>query len=173
MRAARSPRPWHGVLSRIAHSAVVIEKDADVAAIAKAESDYQGVVYVYGGGEVFNPAAAAEAASVEALQFVQGLTRASLKTRLWLVTAGAAAVADLEPASDETLAQTPVWGFVRTLALEHPELRPGWIDLPAQPEPADLDSLAREAVVSNRRDAGRLPVNQSLRGAAGALSRRQ
>ncbi|MBA3772881.1 MAG: alpha/beta fold hydrolase [Ramlibacter sp.] len=49
--------------------------------------------------------------------------------RLWLVTKGAQAVDDQGPAH---LVQSMLWGFARTIALEHPGLECTCIDLPAQ-----------------------------------------
>jgi len=63
--------------------------------------------------------------------------------RFWFVTKGSVAVAGSEISRD-ALAQTTVWGFVRTLALEHPELRPGCVDLPPVTTARDLDALANE-----------------------------
>ncbi|MEG6511770.1 amino acid adenylation domain-containing protein [Desulforamulus ruminis] len=47
--------------------------------------------------------------------------------RLWLVTKGAQAV--LEPEKDIHAAQAPLWGLGKVIALEHPELWGGLIDL--------------------------------------------
>ena len=131
---------------RLSANAVVVRSGEVPSLIADASRDfYQGVVYLCGeGGVDVNPADSAEAASIDALQVVQALTRARLNTRLWFVTQGSATVAGSD-ITRESLAQTPFWGFVRTLALEHPELQPGCIDLPPQAgAPQDLDSLVNE-----------------------------
>ena len=71
---------------------------------------------------------------VSALHLVQVLARSEGATppRLWLVTRGA------QPAGREgspiAVAQAPLWGFGRVLALEHPEIAGGLVDL--DPEPA-------------------------------------
>ena len=52
--------------------------------------------------------------------------------RLWLVTQGAQAVSAGEPVA---VAQAPLWGLGRTLAVEHPELWGGLVDLEARIAP--------------------------------------
>jgi NADPH:quinone reductase-like Zn-dependent oxidoreductase/NADP-dependent 3-hydroxy acid dehydrogenase YdfG/acyl carrier protein len=59
--------------------------------------------------------------------------------RLVLVTAGAQAVV---PGDVPAVEQSPLWGLGRVIASEHPELRPGLVDLPRAPTGADLDALA-------------------------------
>ncbi|MEA5366760.1 beta-ketoacyl synthase N-terminal-like domain-containing protein [Amycolatopsis sp., V23-08] len=62
---------------------------------------------------------------------------ASLPTppRLWLVSAGAAAVEPGEPGHPDLAA---LRGLVRVLAFEHPELRATHLDFDAEPDPAHL-----------------------------------
>ena len=69
--------------------------------------------------------------------------RARLRTppRLWLVTRGAQGD-DAGPPLE--LAQSPLWGFGRTLALEYPDLWGGLIDLPVDAD----DTTAAELLVS-------------------------
>ena len=68
--------------------------------------------------------------------------------RLWLVTRGAQPV-DEAPLSME---QTPIWGLGRSVALEHPELWGGLIDLdPAGPRD-EARSLFKELCAGNRED---------------------
>ena len=74
---------------------------------------------------------------VPVLQLAQALARRHQPPRLWLVTRGAqpATAAPLRPA------QALLWGFGRALALEHPDLWGGLVDLdPAQPE-GEVDAL--------------------------------
>lgn len=56
------------------------------------------------------------------------------RPRLWLVTCGAQAVVDMEPLPG--LAQAPLWGMGKVIALEHPELRCTCVDLDPGAEPA-------------------------------------
>ncbi|MBZ0285292.1 MAG: SDR family NAD(P)-dependent oxidoreductase [Anaerolineae bacterium] len=72
-----------------------------------------------------------------ALNLVKALaqTHSDAAPRLWLVTRGAQAI------GQELLmvAQSPLWGFGKTVALEHPELRPTRLDLdPASHDDAHL-----------------------------------
>jgi amino acid adenylation domain-containing protein len=79
---------------------------------------------------------------VSVLHVVQAL--ASLHStgcpRLFLVTQHAQPVGEDEPVS---VAQAPVWGLARTIALEHPETRATTIDL-GEAAPAELDALFEE-----------------------------
>jgi acyl carrier protein len=68
---------------------------------------------------------------VSALHLVQALAQTGWRDapRLCLVTRGAAGA---------QLAQSPLWGFARTLALEHPEFRCTRVDLSAAGSPQEL-----------------------------------
>ncbi len=69
--------------------------------------------------------------------------------RIWLITRGAQSI----DASPVALAQTPVWGLGRTLALEHSELWGGLIDLDAAATPAEAaNDLLSEIVDRSRED---------------------
>ena len=85
-----------------------------------------------------------------AVQLVQALVRNSAEPpRLWLVTAGAQPIAtDSAPLA---LAQAPLWGLGRTVALEHPELACARIDLSAEPQ-RELSALCRELLESSPED---------------------
>jgi acyl transferase domain-containing protein/aryl carrier-like protein len=75
------------------------------------------------------------------IHLVQTLGTAASGARLWIVTRGAQAVLGTGP----DLAQAPLWGLARVLALEHPELRPVRIDLdPAASETEALAALRTE-----------------------------
>lgn len=56
------------------------------------------------------------------------------RPRLWLVTRGAQAVEGIAPLPG--LAQAPLWGMAKVIALEHPELRCTCVDLDPGGEPA-------------------------------------
>ncbi|WP_408891269.1 type I polyketide synthase [Myxococcus faecalis] len=62
-------------------------------------------------------------------------------TRLWWVTRGAQSVGDGGPIS---VTQSPIWGAGRVLALEHPELWGGLVDLSASPDAQEVDALCEE-----------------------------
>ncbi len=59
------------------------------------------------------------------LALVQGLASQSLETRLWIVTSGAQPVANSLP----SITDAPLWGLGQVIALEHPQLWGGLIDL--------------------------------------------
>jgi acyl transferase domain-containing protein len=88
------------------------------------------------------PQEAAEALCGTVLDLLPALARTagSRGPRLWLVTRGAQPVTG--PPAPESLAQAPLWGLGRVLALEHPELWGGLLDLdPAGDEAGDLAAL--------------------------------
>ena len=73
-----------------------------------------------------------------ALHLVQAMAASGSQSRLWLVTRGAQAVGDAPLA----VAQSPLWGLGKVIALEHPELHCTRIDLD---QAADgVDSLIAE-----------------------------
>src|SRR5207248_2987318 len=84
------------------------------------------------------------------LLLVQALAKADLPhpPRLWLVTGGAQAVGE-EPVS---VAQAPLWGLGRVIALEHPELRCTRIDLEPSGEMAEVQSLFKELWIEDNED---------------------
>jgi NADP-dependent 3-hydroxy acid dehydrogenase YdfG/acyl carrier protein len=65
--------------------------------------------------------------------------------KLWLVTRGAVPVAN-EIASPRGLAQSPLWGMGRVIALEHPELWGGMLDLSPEPGEAEVKTVLREVM---------------------------
>ena len=88
--------------------------------------------------------------SSNVLLLVQALAKADLPhpPRLWLVTGGAQAVGE-EPVS---VAQAPLWGLGRVIALEHPELRCTRIDLEPSGEMAEVQSLFKELWLEDNED---------------------
>ena len=75
------------------------------------------------------------------LHLVQALARATWPAppRLWLVTRGAVAVG-AEPGRPAP-EQAPLWGLGRVVAVEHPELWGGLIDLSPEPHTDDASTL--------------------------------
>lgn len=88
--------------------------------------------------------------------WVQALVRAALYLPLWIVTRAAEPVVTSD--SDQhwgplNPAQAPLWGFGKTLFLEHPELRGGLIDLEdATSVAADADCIQRQIQSGDRDD---------------------
>ena len=93
-------------------------------------------------------AALATTSAVRALAVAQALLTMDheathgARPRLWCVTRSSVRTS----AADEApmLEAAPLWGIVRTLQLEHPELLASCIDLPAAPAAADIDALVSE-----------------------------
>nr|AYM54557.1 hypothetical protein [Racemicystis crocea] len=87
-----------------------------------------------------------------ALHLVQALASAGVRDapRLFLVTRGTQWV-DSAP-GDIDIAQAPLWGLGRTIALEHPELRGARIDLDPDAITGEAESLAREILADSRED---------------------
>jgi len=79
-----------------------------------------------------------------ALLLVQALAKAGLPvpSRLWLVTCGAQAVGTESAAV--SVAQAPLWGLGRVIALEHPEFQCACIDLEPGSEIVEIQPLFQE-----------------------------
>jgi surfactin synthase thioesterase subunit/NAD(P)-dependent dehydrogenase (short-subunit alcohol dehydrogenase family)/acyl carrier protein len=96
------------------------------------------------------------------LALVQGVIMTARVLPLWVVTCQAEPVqreGSVRIGEAVNLAQTPLWGFARTLFLEHPELRGGMIDLEAKEAPA-----ARAGQVVRQVRAGDLENQVAFRG---------
>ncbi|MDI1431900.1 type I polyketide synthase [Polyangium sorediatum] len=84
-----------------------------------------------------------------ALFLVQALVQRAFREgpRLVFVTRGAQAVlGDVDVVS---VAQAPLWGFRRTLALEHPDLDGKLVDLSPEVDPLDVERLCHELFVND------------------------
>jgi acyl transferase domain-containing protein len=77
------------------------------------------------------------------LYLVQALAQMGLRDapRLWLVTGGAQAAAEMGVVA---VAQSPAWGLRRVVAHEHPELRCSGVDLSLACTNDEIDALAEE-----------------------------
>jgi acyl transferase domain-containing protein/acyl carrier protein len=97
-------------------------------------------------------AAAQELGCVSALGLVQALAQTGWRDapRLWLVTRGAQAVQPGQPVPG--VAQAPLWGLGRTIALEHPELSCSRVDLEAGGAISDDEALCQEVLADGRED---------------------
>jgi natural product biosynthesis luciferase-like monooxygenase protein len=84
------------------------------------------------------------------LHITQALAALPLPPRLWIVTR------NCQPADDDAtspnIAQAPVWGFGRVVAVEHPEIWGGLIDLPAVAHPAEPIWMERELLAGDGED---------------------
>jgi myxalamid-type polyketide synthase MxaB len=107
-------------------------------------SRWHGIVYFVGTerrGVACDTPTHAEEITTRVLRLLQTLSLANTPPRLWLMTLGTQAVNGCEPIR---LVESPVWGLARTFRLEHPEIKCVSVDLPAQPQPADIDALLAE-----------------------------
>ncbi|HEX8112639.1 MAG TPA: beta-ketoacyl synthase N-terminal-like domain-containing protein, partial [Kofleriaceae bacterium] len=119
--------------------------------IARAAAGARGIVYLRAldaripeDPERVNARALARAQHLScagALQLVHALIAAGTACRTWLVTCRSQAV---RPEDAVEIGQAPLWGFGRTLALEHPELWGGLVDLDDEPSRALAAALADE-----------------------------
>jgi acyl transferase domain-containing protein len=85
-----------------------------------------------------------------ALRMLQALLdkKSPQAPKLWLVTRAAQTAG----ATEVAVAQSPLWGLGRVMALEHPELWGGMIDLPATGSAADVEFLAQEILQPDGED---------------------
>ena len=79
--------------------------------------------------------------------FVKSLENSStvIPPRLWIVSSSVVAVL---PGEDVSVAQAPLWGLVRTLALEHPETSPVSIDAGCESMAADTERMLAEEIAA-------------------------
>ncbi|PTL76610.1 polyketide synthase [Vitiosangium sp. GDMCC 1.1324] len=109
------------------------------------EAGCRGVVHLWsldaGGTEDLDKAV--RTGSQSALYLAQSLVRQGWRDtpRLWLATRGAHAV---KQGDGVALAQAPLWGFGRALALEHPELQTVLVDTLGDTAQAQALALLRE-----------------------------
>ena len=90
------------------------------------------------------------AGSSNVLLLVQALAKADLPhlPRLWLVTRGAQAVGE----ELVSVAQAPLWGLGKVIALEHPELQCTCIDLEPGSGVTEIQSLFQEPWIRDNED---------------------
>ncbi|NBD13542.1 type I polyketide synthase [Corallococcus silvisoli] len=132
------PADWQRVLERLA---------------SEGGGPFRGVVHLWNldlGGDVALEEATLGSGCGSLLTLVQRLGGgAGANTRLWLVTRGAQSVGDGAPVS---VAQAPIWGLGRVLALEHPELWGGLVDLSPSSDAQEVDALCEELCASDGED---------------------
>ncbi|MBI3243488.1 MAG: SDR family NAD(P)-dependent oxidoreductase [Chloroflexi bacterium] len=131
------------------------------------KDSWQGVIHLWSldvttPDDTLEPAQAFACGS--ALHLVQALAASGSQSRLWLVTRGAQAV----NGSPLAVAQSPLWGLGKVIALEHPELHCALIDLDPAADGVDLllaeiaspDSEDQIALRDGVRHAARLAHNE-------------
>lgn len=82
------------------------------------------------------------------LHLVQSSVSQAAKQSLWVVTRGAQPVAG----DQASLATAPLWGLGPTIALEHPEIWGGLIDLDSQETPEECDQIISEILTNAGED---------------------
>jgi acyl transferase domain-containing protein/acyl carrier protein len=100
----------------------------------------------------------AELTCGSALHAVQAVLKAGLPEppRVWLATRGAQVVETIERSDDEdvrsvAIAQSPLWGLGRVLAMEHPEMWGGLIDVEGQ-DGAEIAAQLLEEIEGDERE---------------------
>jgi acyl transferase domain-containing protein/7-keto-8-aminopelargonate synthetase-like enzyme/acyl carrier protein len=117
--------------------------------------DLSPVIHLWGAsqGTDHDPAERAQCLAIGMLHLVQAVAAGSAKLRSWVVTAGAQAV---EPGETVNPEQAPLWGMVRGLMQEAPELQITCIDAGSGPAGdawallAELDASPGESQVAYR-----------------------
>jgi acyl transferase domain-containing protein len=175
--AARRPRRYflitdgggvgaalHALLVECGDAVVVLRPGDRALAARLAEAPPDGILYLGALDAVARPDSDAAAlrmafaaSCTSALELVQTVAAAGLRDapRLFLITAGS----QVAMASDRgcAVAQTPLWGFGRTLMHEHPELACKLIDLPFAATAAGVDPAALpELLLELERDDARI-----------------
>jgi myxalamid-type polyketide synthase MxaB len=115
----------------------------------------RGVIHLWGAsqGKSPDPAERAQYLAIGMLHLVQAVAAGSAKLRSWVVTAGAQAV---EPGETVHPEQAPLWGMVRSLMPEAPDLQITCIDAGSDPDGAaeallaELDAAPGESQVAYR-----------------------
>lgn len=146
-------RPLAAALEARGHRVTTVAHGVDAPRIAetlRSGGDWHAVVDLRALDA--GPDVAGEASMLygQAVELVRALAEASGSPRLWLVTRGA------QPATDESgiaVAQAPLWGLGRVLALEQPDRWGGIVDLdPADTAALDAERLADQLVDPDEED---------------------
>jgi acyl transferase domain-containing protein/acyl carrier protein len=94
------------------------------------------------------------------LHLVQALLQAGTQSPpLWLVTRGAQPVGT--GGASLAVAQTPLWGLGKVIALEHPDLRCVRVDLDPESEETEIDSLLE--VIRSRDKEDQIAIRRGMR----------
>ncbi|WP_437568146.1 SDR family NAD(P)-dependent oxidoreductase [Sorangium sp. So ce542] len=126
------------------------------AARAAERGPVRGVVHLWSLGGAPEGEDTLDAALARGVGSAPALLRAALqagqgeRTRLWFVTRGAVSVGAGDPVTAP--AQAALWGLGRTLALEHPEVWGGLVDLPPSPGEHDIAALASQVLSPDGED---------------------
>ena len=83
------------------------------------------------------------------LTLIQTLAQNSLAAPIWLATRGNKEIE--QDLNSSAIASSSIWGLACAIAVEHPELWGGIVDLAIEPSPAEADTLLK-VVAQNRED---------------------
>ncbi|GAB3740444.1 hypothetical protein GCM10027598_70200 [Amycolatopsis oliviviridis] len=161
-------------LTEVVLTAADIERESVAAKIAAAGTGVDGVVSLLAlAGETLPGHRALSIGLALTTALVQALSATGAEIPLWCVTSGATAAGSQAPLHP---VQAEVWGLGSVLALEHPELWGGLIDLPEQPDErtwgrvravvvaGEEDQVAiRSSVLAKRLVPGSPPKSESWR----------
>jgi len=122
-------------------------RDAYAAKLEEAGPQLRGVLYVCGAEQQWEDNRALADQQQRACGTVLALAQAAAKNawihpvRLWVATRGSQ---DIAGEVTQSPGQSALWGLGRVIALEHPEIWGGLIDLPPQPSERDWELLCGE-----------------------------
>jgi acyl transferase domain-containing protein/acyl carrier protein len=129
----------------------LISRVGELDALLAGADPVQGVVYLRGlDTPRLTPETTDQITESPAVQEMVTLVKALAENesgprpRLVLVTAGTQEIVDAP--GPVALEEAPLWGAGAVVASEHPEFRPGRIDLGVEPSADELDGLARECI---------------------------
>ncbi|MFH9575288.1 type I polyketide synthase [Streptomyces sp. NPDC017454] len=129
----------------------------ELAARLAAHGDLTGILSVLGIDERTHPRdPGLPLAVVGTTTLAQAAADCGTGARLWALTQGAVAVS---PTEQPTSAGAQVWGLGRGVALEHPRLWGGLVDLPAAPDPRAWQRVV--AALTGRDDEDQIAVRAS------------
>ncbi|KYF91515.1 hypothetical protein BE20_14480 [Sorangium cellulosum] len=116
----------------------------------------RGVVHLWSLGGASQGDDTLDAALARGVESAPALLRAAMQAargerpRLWFVTRGAVSVGAGDPVTAP--AQAALWGLGRTLALEHPEVWGGLVDLSSSPGEHDVPALLAQVLTPDGED---------------------
>jgi len=84
------------------------------------------------------------------LHLIQSLFNQSISSRLWIITRGSQAVTS--QIENLAIAQSPLWGLGKVIAVEHPDYWGGMVDLAPNPEPDEAVRILTTITQSERED---------------------
>ncbi|MBK8050582.1 MAG: hypothetical protein IPK16_27840 [Anaerolineales bacterium] len=135
--------------------------------LMRPDQPLDGVLYLAPPASPESGAVAAAATVTGALHLVQALLahEGVRAPRLWFVTRGAQPVVDVDGVA---LAQAPLWGFARSVALERARLKCSIIDPRRKCRRGEVDFLCQELLGRWAREPGGVPCGAALGRPVGA-----